>query len=476
MPGPAVIVTMKEMLKKVQKTIEKHNMLQSGDRVVVAVSGGVDSMTLLHALCELRDDWKLWLAVAHLDHRMRRDSEQDARFVADHAESLKLPFVQETIDVPTYVRTEKLSPEEGARKMRYRFLAKTARELDAGVVALGHNLDDRVETCFIHLLRGAGLAGLAGIPPVRRDGELRYIRPLIESSRSEILAYAHAQGLAYREDPTNQDKKYMRNRVRWELLPLLHEYNPNVLETVARAEETLRKANEYLQHIAEEALQSALVREDPDEIVLDKHCVLSQADLIQEYLLREAIRRVRGDLEGIEAVHIEQMRSELQRARSGAQVALPVGLRFTVQSHQILITRKPAGRHRVPYCFELSMTGNCFEQMGWSFELALLDGSHPDPEGHLEARIDYAKIVEPLYVRNRQRGDRFEPLGLGGTKKLQDFFVDAKIPREERDRIPLICDQNGILWVVGWRWSERCRVNPQTRQTLCIRAIPLKEE
>lgn len=451
-------------------------MFQPRERVVVAVSGGVDSMVLLRALYELRGELQLWLGVAHLDHRLRPNSYEDARLVADYARSLKLPLVQEAIDVPTYIRRHRLSKEEGARQVRYRFLAKAAGKLKAKAIALGHNLNDRVETFFLNLLRGSGLEGLAGMPPVRVEGEggLRYIRPLIECSREEIYQFAQERGLPWREDPTNRDKRFLRNRLRWELLPLLRKYNPNALEAVARAEEILHKANEYLKGVAGEGLKRALLRESPQEIRLDRRYILAQEDFLQEQILREAIRRIKGDLQGIESVHVGSVLNELKKDRSGTQVTLPGRIRFVHQGRQILFTRNPLRKCPKPYCFELHMDENSFPEIGWGFELIAMEGSHPLSEDPLEARIDRAKIVWPLCVRNRRSGDRFEPLGLGGTKKLQDLFVDAKIPREERDEIPLVCDQQGILWVVGLRLSERGKVTPSTHQTLCIRARRLK--
>lgn len=464
------------MLDKVRRTIEKYEMLCRGDRVVVAVSGGVDSVTLLCVLYELKDEWDLELAVAHLDHRMRAGSEEDARFVKAFAQALGLPFIHGVSDVPEYIARERLSPEEAARKVRYRFLVEAAHKLEYNVIALGHQLNDRVETFLINLLRGAGLEGLAGIPPLRVEGDLRYIRPLIECSREEIKAFARKRGLEYREDPTNRDLRYKRNRVRLKLLPLLKEFNPSFIEAVARASETLRKAHEHLRSLADKAFRRALLQETTGEIILSKED-LPEVEILQEYLVREAIRRVKGNLRGIEAIHIEQVLQELGKGRSGAQLNLSEGIRLVTEAERVIFTRRPPRRQREPYRFELRLGENVFAEIGWRFDLSVLEGSPLDVEPHdrLEARLDYDKIIRPLWVRNRRPGDRFDPLGLGGTKKLQDFFVDAKIPRDSRDEIPLICDSDGIIWVVGWAVSERCRLSGSTRRTLRIRATPLRE-
>lgn len=460
------------MLEKIRRTIERYAMLRSGDRVLVAVSGGPDSVALLHALYELREELGIELIVAHLDHRMRPGSHRDAQFVAELAASLKLPLISREMDVPGLIKAEKRSPEEGARIARYRFLAEAAGERQANVVALGHTMSDRVETFFLNLLRGAGLEGLAGMPPVRHECDTRYVRPLVACSRDEILSFLRERRLRYREDPTNRDLRYARNRVRWELLPLLQELSPGALESISRASEAARLAHEHFQRHVEEAWPDLAVQETDDEIVLKREELLTLDGIVQTYAVREAIRRVRGDLSGIEAAHLEAALDGIRKPRSGTEATLPGGLRLIVEGDRFLITRKEKGA-RAPYCFELSLGACELPKIGWRFELEVLEGDRPPPpEDPLEAHFDFDTIARPLCVRNRRPGDRFRPVGLGGTKKLQDYFVDEKIPREKREEIPLVCDKQGILWVVGRRLDERARPAAATRRTLRIRAIP----
>ena len=483
-----VIVMLPE---KARRTIERYRMLRPGERVVVAVSGGPDSVALLRALYELRGDLDMELIVAHLDHRMRPSSRDDARFVAELAASLKLPLESREADVPALLQREKLSPEEGARRARYRFLREVAQTRDAQVVALGHTLNDRVETFFLNLLRGAGLEGLAGMPPVRRDPEcgLRYVRPLLECTRSEVLQYLKELGQEYREDPTNRDRRYLRNRVRLELLPVWERLRPAALDAVVRASEIAARAHEHLKRHVEELFPQIAERVcEGEEIVLRRGELLTQDAITREYLIREALRRLWGkdsndqELRGLEvgAEHVERLLREIERPRSGQQVTLPRGVRVLVESERVLLTRRPLrSRPRgSAYCRKLRLGENDLEEIGWRFHLELREGSHPPPRESdpLEARMDWDTIAGPLRVRNRRPGDRLHPLGLGGTKKVQDLFVDGKVPRVARDRIPLMCDEEGILWVVGLAVDERVRVTSETKRTLFVRAIPLSGE
>ena len=453
-------------------------MLQGGEHVLVAVSGGVDSMTLLNVLLELAEDWHLTLSVAHLDHRMRSGSADDARFVADGVKALRLPFVQNAVDVPAYVQREGGSPEAGARDVRYRFLREAAHETGASAIALGHTLDDRVETLFINLLRGAGIQGLAGMPPVRAERDLRYIRPLIDSARARVEAYADSHGIPYRDDPSNRDPRYERNRVRHELMPLLETFNPNVRGAVGRANEALADLQAYLHRDAERLLSRALIASTNQAGTWDAQPLRAAHRALQRQALRQAIVHVKADIQGITEAHIDALADLLEQARSGRSVDLPGDVSARYHADRLIVEHgRGAPSEAPPVQVGLRQSGTTdVPQLGWRFRVDEMPGSHPDPADRLEARVDAGTMVGPLAVRNRRPGDRMRPLGLGGTKKLQDILVDAKIPRHQRDAIPLICDDHGILWVTGQCRSERAHVTPHTRMTLRIRAERIVSE
>ncbi len=467
-----------KLRERVDATLREHDMLSTGERVLVAVSGGVDSMTLLHLLRDLADDWELALGVAHLDHRMRPDSSDDARFVAHHARSLGLPVFQEAVDVPAHIERAGCSPEAGAREVRYRFLRDAALDLAASAVALGHTLDDRVETFFLNLLRGAGLDGLAGMPAVRTECDLRYVRPLMDVTRADVEAYAKTYAVPYREDPSNREPRYERNRVRHELMPLLETFNPSVRDAVGRAADALDDLASHLNAEADELLERALIESDEMGAAGDAS-VLGRA---HRALLRQALRRaivhVNADLNGITSEHLEALSDLVHAGRSGRSVALPHSLTGRYQADQLIIERGTDASSDVdPVAVSLNPDGPTdVPQLGWRLVVDEMRGSHPHPSGRLEARLDAATMVGQLSVRNRRPGDRIQPLGLGGTKKLQDILVDAKIPRRQRNNVPLVCDDRGILWVTGLCLDERARVTPDTQTTLRLRAERVSAE
>jgi tRNA(Ile)-lysidine synthase len=467
------------MLDQVKKTIKQYQMLTPGDRVLVAVSGGVDSVVLLYALRELQKSEKLSLAVAHFDHAIRTDSAADAEFVKKLARSLKLRYYSERADVPAYAKAQKLSLEVAARTLRYQFFERIAKAHDFKKIALGHTLNDQAETLLMRLLRGAGLEGLSGIPPVRPSGELTYIRPLIECTRDQIVAFAQAHKLSWREDPTNYDTTIMRNKIRHELIPILKEYNPKVLEALGRTARLLAQAAHVLDCQAEQALATLIASESAQELALDLKDLLEMPEYLQALVLRRAIARVNPLCE-LEAAHIEALLRWISR-RGAGELHLPAGVRVLRRHSHLIVTARPAAS---PKRFEYLLTvpgETTLSEIGWRFVIRSL---HPHPRPYLtltlsvygegtgevrgRALLDADKIQGSLVVRNRRPGDRIRLRS--GTKKLQDFFTDRKIPREQRDAIPLICDENALIWIVGEAVHEDYRATPQTKHILEIRA------
>lgn len=463
-----------EMLKKVERTIKGFHMLSAGDRVLVAVSGGADSIVLLQVLYELQERLQISLAVAHLDHQLRgEESRKDAQFVAQRAKELDLPLVLESLDTPSYIEKYKLSVEEGAREVRYGFLESAARRVKADKIALGHNKNDQVETFLIHLIRGAGVEGLKGMSPVRG----KYIRPLIECSGKEVREFARIRELKFREDRTNLESKYLRNKVRLELLPLLNEYRLNILDRIAHTEEILRKATSYLEQVSKAALERATTLEDGARLILNRRRLLKQGEIIKEMIIREAIRRVKGDLRDVRFAHIQAVLEKLEGDGSRSELSLPGKLLFQRRGEQVMFAKSPKRERPRKYEFPLSLEKeNVLKEIGWKFSFKLKDANVRalKHSNSLQELIDRDKMEGPLIVRNRREGDRFRPLGMRGSKKLKDFFIDAKVPQWQRDEVPLLCDQNGVIWVVGMRLSEDYKVGSETREVLQIEASKLR--
>ncbi len=457
------------MLDQVRKTIKSYQMLAPGDRVLVAVSGGVDSVVLLYLLKELQPELKLTLAVAHFDHAIRPDSAQDADFVRKLARALKLRFYTERADVPAYAQAHKISVEVAARTLRYQFLEKTAQAHSYTKIALGHTLNDQAETLLMRLLRGSGLEGLAGIPPVRPAPHCQYVRPLIETTREQIEAFAKVHKLRWREDITNYDTTILRNKIRHKLIPMLREYNPNLIEALGRTARLLGQAAQHLEGEADQALRMLLCDKQPDELALDLKRFVRLPHYLQALVLRRAVFTLDAQSE-LEAAHSEAVLSWAARRGEG-EISLPGGVRVLRRHNQFIITMRPTP---IPKRFEYLLTvpgETLLAEIGWRFTTVLSSRSRArssKPKEKLRILIDADKIQGGLRVRNRRPGDRITLPG--GTKKLQDFFVDRKIPREARDTIPLICDANALIWIVGEAVNAAYRVTAQTRQTIEITA------
>ena len=452
--------------------IREQGLIPEQPKLVVAVSGGPDSVCLLHILVELREKLGLRLHVAHLDHQLRgAESEADARYVADLARQLDVPATIERRDVQAYQARHRLSPEEAAREVRYDFLGQVAQATGTDRAAVGHTVDDHIETILMHLIRGTGTRGLRGLLPSSQwpssASRLTIIRPLLKVSRGETDSYCRRHRLKPRLDLSNLSLSPLRNRIRRQLRPLLQSYNPRVAEALLR---TARIAAADYAFLDQEVtrLWGEVAQERGNTVILDKAKLLETPAALQRHLLRAAIEKRLGDLKDIETRHIEGVLSSLNKP-AGKKISLPEGLIFTIEYDDFLLGADPAALSPYPALeaeSTLKIPGRT-DLTGWCVKAAITGREQvKEKENGLTAYFNLAKTGIKLTVRPRRPGDRFQPLGLSQPKKLNEFMIDSKIPHAWRQRVPIVSSPEHILWVVGWRIDERAKVTAETEKVL----------
>jgi tRNA(Ile)-lysidine synthase len=443
----------REIVARVRSTITQRGMLKGGETVVVAVSGGPDSLCLLQALARLRPALDLELHVAHFDHRLREASAADAAFVGRAAARLGLPATVRAADASFVPKGR--SPEEVARDRRYAFLEAVADSLGEAKIATGHTLDDQAETVLMRVLAGTGTHGLGGIPPVRG----RVIRPLIALRRDDTERFCRALRLRPRRDPTNADTAFTRNAVRAELLPFLIErFNGRTPEALARLADLARDEDALLDELAAEALEPEIV---PGGLRFAVDRLLALPLALQRRVVRRAV--------SLDAEHTERVLRLCREGSTGDQVRLPSPLNASLSYGSLLVGRatpdpEPSGPVMV------ALPG-VTDLPPWSMRMRTWIETQPPrawPDGRRVCVLDAARTRPPLVARSPRRGDRFRPLGMRGDKRLGDFFTDAKVPRSERDRVVLVASGADIAWVVGHRPDDRFKVTAGTRRFLWL--------
>jgi len=452
---------MANIKEKFLEAVKEYRMFEAGETVLVAVSGGTDSTALLNLLHACQDELGIFLHVAHLNHLLRKgDAELDVRYVEGLAQKLGLPVTVEAVEVAALAEKEKMGIEEAARVVRYDFFDRVAAKVGAKKIAVGHTADDNIETFLMRLLRGAGLKGLCGIPP--RRGKI--VRPLIKVWRREIEDYVGALKLVPRRDHTNYESKYVRNSVRLKLVPQLKIYNLNIKEIILQTILLVTEDNLYLENKAAEKFDEIAILKAPGEIRLNIDRLKGLAGTIQRYLIRLAIEKVKGDLAEMSFNHIREVLGKLS-ATEKWELHLPGGIFAVGERGSLLICReRPQPVEAKPFRYTLSVPGEVrLEEVGrtlrGSFVEAVEKGDGPNV-----AFVDYSVLGKEIVIRSRQSGDRFSPLGVKGSKKLQDYFVDEKVPAEERERVPIVESVGKVIWVAGQRLDDRAKVTDKTKK------------
>ncbi len=452
-----------KFILKIKKTIEQHGLLSRGDTVIIALSGGADSMALFEILTRLRETYDLTLIPAHLNHGFRgAEAEGDRAFCEAEAARRGLSLVSEFVDIPALLEGGG-SVQERARQVRYDFLYRTAKRFHAGRIALGHHADDQAETLLMRLLRGAGTRGLAGIPLFREPGILR---PLLQVTRREIIDFLRAAGISWREDGSNKKTIYLRNRIRRELLPLLKkEYNPNLVKDLCRTAEIFREEEEFL---AAEAAQHFHPLPLEGGIALSCDRLSSLPVALLRRVIRQALCSIDDTLQGGNFGQVEAVIRLMKSEGSSSRIDLPGGMQVRKVYDRLEFLRTipvdgTPGVHEIP----VPGTGRV-PALGIEVKSEILGadgmGIVTSPAAAL---LDYDKCMPPLRVRTRRPGDRFRPSGFGKTKKVKRFLIDEKIPFPRRDRLPLFVNgRDEILWIGGVRTDARFVVGEGTTRVL----------
>jgi tRNA(Ile)-lysidine synthase len=447
------------MLSRVKTTISKYRMLKPGDRVVVGVSGGADSICLLHILLQLRE-YSLDIIVAHLDHGIRgKEAKRDLLFVKRTAESLGLKFETGEADAPRLKKESKMTLEEAARVLRYEFLEETRKKFGADRIATAHTLDDQAETVLMRLMRGSGARGLSGIPPVSREV---IIRPLIETKRADIEKYLQSKGVGWIEDSTNKLRDIQRNRIRLDLIPELETYNPRIKETLSRTSDILRIEEDYIDREAKRNY-ARIFTQDIRGLKGDLRKFGRLHKALRLSILRLAIEELNKGLRNITSLHIISADEYLTSGAASGEIEFPDRIVIAKGYDSFLVTTRPGLERKFSY--SIDSPGR------WRFPEFDVDIEKVTAETLEEKRedivyLDAGKIVFPIEARSFRAGDRFMPLGMKSEKKLKNFFVDEKIPRFERYGIPIFTSGGDIFWVGGMRIDDRFKIRRKGKKAL----------
>lgn len=466
------------MEDKALATICKYKLIEKNDNIVLGLSGGPDSMALLYVLLSAKKqmDFNLW--IAHINHGVRgAEALKDELFVKELSDSLDLPFFSTRVDMLALAKKEGISAEEAGRKLRYGFFREILKSKGAGKIAVAHNKKDQAETLLMRIMRGTGIDGLKGMDFQTDD----IIRPILDIDRWEIEKYIEDRNIDTVLDKTNLETIYTRNKVRLELMPYIEEnFNPNIVDTLFRLSENASLDSKFLEAYSLKRYTSLLKSKDESSIVVKYDKFKIEDEAIKRRIIRRAILDLRASLQGIEEIHISSVVNLFDKRETGKRIDLPGDMLARV-SYSDLIVEKVQDRDsgvdaRLASEYLLKLGKNVLED--WNLEIYLELLEKKDIDFKKTSRniryFDYNKIVGDMLIRKRTSGDRFNPFGMKGSKKLKDYFIDEKIPRQVRDKTPLFVDEKNIIWVIGYRTSEIYRITRETSRFLKVEIRDIK--
>lgn len=472
-------------LQTARNTIASYNMAARGEAILVCVSGGPDSMALLSVLLLLAGEFDFRLGIAHVHHGLRKSADLDADFVAQAARQLNIPFYYKRLHLGRIDRKKGMGIQETAREARYSFFNEIADLHGFSRIATGHHVEDNVEQVMFRLIRGTGPGGICGIPPVRD----KVIRPLIECRKADILHHLEMVGWEYVEDESNKKRIYTRNRIRHDLIPLMREFNPEVISAIERFRRLASDEEEWLCKLAQRLFDKAVVGRSKGRVVLDIRFLKDLETAALRRVIRQALLGVCPDQKNIGLAHVESIGSLVSGSGGFKELNLPGGITVSRESGYLHVQRLKIRKHRgeglLSGLNSLKYEYMVFENEVNSYELYIGETGDrlvfktrkPPVKSYKSidlqtARLDLDALSFPLVVRNYRPADRFCPLGMTGTQKLKDFFINNKVAHRLRKRVPIVSDSKHIVWIAGFRIDNRVKIQKDTKRILEIRYIP----
>lgn len=459
---------MKEkFLHEVEKFIAENHLLSQGDRVVAGVSGGADSVSLLLVLCKLKEKYDLKLFVVHVNHGLREEANEEAEYVKTLCKERDLPFYYVKEDVSALSKKLSMGVEEAGRKLRYDSFEKVLTEIGGGKIAVAHNKNDLTETMLFNLFRGTGIKGLSSIPPVRGN----IIRPLLCVERAEIEEFLKEEGIRFCVDASNMSSEYSRNRLRNTVLPVIKEnVTTNAVDHMAETASQLRELNFFLEKYCDEAFEAILLKEESDDrnIILSKEVFAGYDEYIRKMLVKKAIDRLVPNNKDITHTHLSEAEA-LAGASGMKSIDLPYGIKAVASYDTLTFTldevkKEDLSEVELVIGKDFSLSGNITVRA----ELEEYYEGYDYGQNKYTKCLDYDKIVRCPVFRKRQTGDELVINEKGEKKKLKNYMIDEKIPRDERDSLYVLASGNEVLWVLGYRISESVKITDKTKTVLKI--------
>ena len=448
------------IINKVRETIRANKLIEEGDNIIVGASGGPDSQFLIYALMEFRKEMDFTIILAHLNHLHRKEADFDESLVEETAEKFALDFRKKAASMDAYAKKYGISSEDAGRRLRYDFFREIQKEYPKSKIAIAHNLDDQAETVLMRIIRGTGVEGLRAMD--YRNGDI--IRPILDIKKAKILDYLNSEQIPYAIDKTNFATDYTRNKLRLDIIPEIEKINPNFKESLVKlseiATDEISISDSYIKNIYEDII----IQRKTDSISFDKVVFESQDKAIQSRLIRCAIGEIKREIRDISKENIDNFLSLVDLANGKSiikdDLVFLKSYKFYKMSLRKEDSQKKTGELTINIGEELSFGGKRIKISSVS--------DFQKKHGKNIEYFDRDKLTFPLSVRFRKNGDKFRPTGLGHSKKLKDFFIDMKVDKEKREKIPLILSENDIIWVTSFRSSEDYKLDPSTRNIIKI--------